>query len=481
MRQATRRGFLKGSIAVGASMLLPHSRVLGANDDIRMAVIGIHGNGGGHIDRYRAMPGVRVVAICDVDKNVLGARAKRFTDDNERVETYVDIRRLLDNKDIDAVTISTPNHWHALAAIWACQAGKDVKVEKPVSHNIWEGRKIVEAARKYNRIVQAGSESRSDPALQEVFEYIQQGKLGKILVARGFCYNDRPSIGKVAGPVPVPEYIDYNLWTGPAPLKPLKRKSLHYDWHWDWDTGCGDIGNQGAHEMDMCRWALGQKGLPKRVMSIGGRFGYDDDGETANTQIALLDYEPAPIIFECRGLPTKKGAGYLDHYKGIRIGVVIECEQGYFAGGASGGWIYDNDGKKVKQFSSDGGKDHSANFIASVRSRKASDLNADIEVGHTSAALSHMANISYRIGKGMAPEQLKESIKSSPRILDAYERFAHHLGANEVDLQKSPAVLGPMLEMYPAKERFYGEFPTKWANRLLTRNYRKPFVVPETV
>ena len=481
MRPTTRRTFLKGSIAVGAGILLPHSRVLGANDDIRMGVIGVGWNGGGHVDRYREIPGVRLVAICDVDKNILGAVAKKITDDNERVETYVDVRRLLDNKDIDAVTISTPNHWHALAAVRACQVGKDVKVEKPVSHNIWEGRKIVEAARKYDRIVQSGTESRSDPALQEVFEYIQQGRLGKILVARGFCYNRRSGIGKVAGPQRVPEYIDYDLWTGPAPLKPLMRKSLHYDWHWVWDTGCGDIGNQGAHEMDMCRWAIGQKGLPRRVMSIGGRFGFNDNGETANTQIAMLDYEPAPIIFEVRNLPSKKGVRSSDHYKGIRVGVVIECEGGYFAGGVNGGWIYDNDGNKVKQFTSTGGGGHSANFLKAVRSRKVSDLNADIEVGHKSAALSHMANISYRVGTGMSDEQIREVIKSNTKMLDATERLGNHLRANKIDLQKIPAVLGPMLEIDPAKERFFGEFPSKWANQLLTREYRRPFVVPEKV
>jgi predicted dehydrogenase len=481
MKEIARRTFLKGSIAAGAGMLLPHSRVLGANEDIRMGVIGLGGNGRGHVNRYRGMPGVRLVAICDADKNRLNAVAKRITDDKGRVETYVDLRRMLDNKDIDAVTISTPNHWHALAAIWACQAGKDVKVEKPVSHNIWEGRKIVEAARKYGRIVQAGSESRSDPALKEVFEYIQQGGLGKILLARGFCYKLRSGIGKVAGPQAVPGHIDYNLWTGPAPLKPLMRKKLHYDWHWMWDTGNGDICNQGAHEMDMCRWALGQKGLPPRVMSIGGRFGFNDDGETANSQIALLDYEPAPIIFEVRHLPNKKGIRSSDHYKGIRIGVIIECEGGYFAGGVGGGCIYDNDGKRIKQFTSSGGGGHSQNFINAIRSRKVSDLNADIEVGHTSAALSHMANISHRIGTRMGDEDIKEIIKSNPKMAEAFERFEKHLRANEVDTQKTPAVLGPMLQMDPVKERFHGKFPAKWANQLLTREYRKPFAVPQEV
>ena len=470
MNPITRRGFVKSSLAAGAVILTPYSRVRGANDDVRMAVIGLGNIGRDHFKRYQRMAGVRLVAVCEVDKKLMNS----VLADNKRIEAYTDIRRLLDNKNIDAVTVGTPNHWHALASIWACQAGKDVKVEKPVSHNIWEGRKIVEAARKYKRIVQSGTESRSDSALQRVFEYIQKGNLGKILLARGFCYKRRQSIGKVDGPQPIPESINYDLWCGPAPKGPLMRRKLHYDWHWVWATGNGDIGNQGAHEIDMCRWALGQKSLAPRVMSIGGRFGYIDDGETANTQITILDYKPAPIIFEVRGLPST------DNYKGIRIGIVIECENGYFAGGAGGGWIYDNNGKKVKQYSSDGGDGHSPNFLKAIRSRKVSDLNADIEVGHTSAALGHMANISHRIGQESSREKIMEAIKGNKKMVDSFERFQENLLVNGVDIQKTPRMLGPWLTMDVEKERFVGEFSAE-ANNLLTRDYRKPFVVPDQV
>jgi predicted dehydrogenase len=484
MKNITRRDFVKGSIAAGAALALPFSRVLGANNDIRVGVVGFRGQGSGHIERFLKIPGVRVVALCDVDRDIVAREVRKFEDRNEKVDVYADVRKMLEDKNIDAISTATPNHWHALITIWACQAGKDVFVEKPVSHNIWEGRKMVEAARKYSRIVQSGMHKRSDTALPEVFEYIRQGNLGKIVIARGFCYKRRKSIGKVAGPQPIPESVDYNLWTGPAPLKPLMRKRLHYDWHWVWPTGNGDMGNQGVHEMDICRWAIGQNELPPRVMSIGGRFGYDDDGETANTQIVFLGYKPAPIIFETRGLPRKKDDSGMDNYRSIRVGVVIQCEHGYFAGGGGGGWVYDNDGKKIKQFKGDGGGGHQANFIKAVRSRKVSDLNADILEGHLSSALCHMGNISHRLGQRQSPDEIREMLKAEPQVMEAFKRFQDHLFNNWVDLSKTRAALGPWLEMDARTERFVGsgEYSvTRWANELLTRNYRKPFVVPENV
>ena len=491
MSKLSRRDFIKSSLAtaagVGIATSVPAtvwSQVVGANDDIRVAVVGFRSQGKGHINRFRELEGVRVVALCDADKDILEREVKRFNDRNEKVDAYTDVRKLLDDKSIDAIVTATPNHWHSLVTVWACQAGKDVYVEKPVSHNIWEGRKMVEAARKYKRIVQTGTQKRSDEAVQEAFEYIQKGELGKIVVARGFCYKRRKSIGKVDGPQPIPESVDYDLWTGPAPLGPLMRKSLHYDWHWVWATGNGDIGNQGIHEMDMCRWALGQRGLAPRVMSIGGRFGYDDDAETANTQIAILDYEPVPLIFEVRGLAEKKDSSVMDNYRGIRIGIVIECEGGYFAGGGGGGWVYDNDGKKIKQFTGDGGGGHRANFIKAVRSRKVSDLNADIVEGHISSALCHMGNISHRLGQLSLPEEIQEAIKDEPQAAGAFERFREHLFTNWVDISKTRAVLGPWLQMDTRKERFVGDDRfgiTRWANGLLKRDYREGFVVPEKV
>lgn len=482
MKRITRRDFMKSSIAAGAVLAMPFSRVRGANNDIRLGVVGLGGQGGMgqgkyHIKLFSEIPGVRVVAICDADRDVLDSEVQKFKERNEKVDTYTDVRKLLEDKNIDAITTATPNHWHALVMIWACQAGKDVYVEKPVSYNIWEGRRMVEAARKYNRIVQSGMQRRSDEGLQQAIQYIKEGNLGKILFIHSMCYRKRESIGKVNGPQPIPKSVDYNLWTGPAPLVPLMRKRLHYDWHWMWDTGNGDLGNNGIHMLDVCRWALGKNTLPERVMSIGGRFVWDDDAETANTQIVLLDYKPAPIIYEVRNLPRKKGDSAMDSYRGIRSGQVIQCEHGYFAGG----WTYDNDGNKIKQFKVTGGAGHQANFIKALRSRKVSDLNADILEGHLSAALCHMGNISYRLGAKTTPEQIKEVLQGDKETLETFERFQEHLFANWVDLSKTQAVLGPWLKMDSAKEKFVGEWPTHWANKLLRRSYRKPFVVPEKV
>jgi predicted dehydrogenase len=354
-------------------------------------------------------------------------------------------------------------------------------VEKPISHNVWEGRKAVEAARKHGRIVQGGTQNRSDVGFREAVEYIQQGNLGRILWAHGLWFKMRPSIGRVDGPQKVPEHIDYNLWTGPAPLKPLMRERLHYDWHWFWDTGNGDMANLGVHQIDDCVWAIGQSGLPRRVISIGGRFGYTDDAETPNTQMAIFDYEPAPIIIEVRGLPRAKGVRGMDSYRGVRSGNIIQCENGYFAGGRGGGWAYDNDGKKIRQFKGDGGGGHQANFIQAMRSRKVSDLHADVLEGHYSAALCHIANISHRLGRKSSPEQVKQAVGDNQEALETFKRFEKHLAANEVDIEKTPLVLGPWLKIDSGTEKFVGDSPLGRANELLKRNYREPFVVPDKV
>src|SRR5437764_6365081 len=291
--------------------------------------------------------GTRLVALCDVDSNVLENEVKRCENKGEKVKGYTDIRKLLEDNDVDVVTIATPNHWHSLAAFWAVQAGKDVYVEKPVSHNVSEGRRVVEASRKYDRIVQAGTQCRTNPGLQEAIAWLREGNLGKIIRARGLCYKRRASIGKVDGAQPIPPHIDYDLWCGPAPMEPLMRKNLHYDWHWVWPTGNGDIGNQGVHEMDLCRWFVGNTTLPDSVMSIGGRFGYDDDATTPNTLITYYDYKPIPFIFEVRGLPSRalradepkdRIIGMDAFGKLIRVGIWVQCENGYFAAGEGGGF-----------------------------------------------------------------------------------------------------------------------------------------------
>ena len=500
MNRVNRRRFLKSSIGAAAGgfvALNSHPGLLnsvrGANDDIRAAVVGFHGHGKTHINAYVKTDGVRMVALCDADSDVLDWGVKNLKGRNQNVQAYRDVRKMIENKDIDIVSTATPNHWHALVTVWACQAGKDVCVEKPVSHNIWEGRKMVEAARKYNRVVQADLDMRSNNGLRKAVDYVQCGELGKILIVHGFCYKRRKSMGKVSGPQPIPKSIDYNLWCGPADDGPLMRKNLHYDWHWVWETGCGEVGNNGPHQLDVCRWVLGQKGLPRRVMSIGGRFGYDDDGETPNTQIAVYEYENAPIIYEVRGLPEKPDSSNMDTFNctsssGVNMksgksspspvtGVVVQCEGGWVDLGQR--IVYDNKSREIKRFESDS-IGPQPNFIKAVRSRKLEDLRTDILEGHLSTCLCHMGNISHRIGAQASPDEISDAIKRVDESGEAFNRCREHLAQNGIDLAKTKATLGPWLTMDSEKERFTNR-RARQANRLLKRDYRKGFVIPEEV
>lgn len=495
MNKLDRRRFLKSSLLTTASFSLfpalaaeqtaskqapasAQSRVLGANDDVRFAVVGFHekGRGDAHIKGLREVKsGTRLVALCDVDRDHLDKELARCRDNGDKVEGYTDIRKLLENKDIDVVSFATPNHWHALGSIWAMQAGKDVYVEKPVSHNVWEGRQIVAAASKLGRIVQAGTQSRSSHGIREAIQWVHEGHIGKILRARGLCYKRRPSIGKVDGPQTVPASVDYDLWCGPAPKDPLRRKNLHYDWHWVWPTGNGDLGNQGIHEMDVARWALGETALSPRILSVGGRLGYLDDGTTPNTLVIFHDYPAAPLLFEVRGLPSGVGSKSMDKYQGAGVGIVVECEGGKMViPNYTSARILDKDGKELKQFK--GTSSHFANFIDAVRSRKPADLHGPILEGHLSSALCHTGNISYRLGQPHSPEEIREAVKANKDLAEALGRMEQHLAANQVDLHKTPAILGAVLKMDPQTERF---LDNDKANQMLTREYRQPFVVPE--
>jgi predicted dehydrogenase len=495
MKMMDRRSFLKTSMATAAGLsAVPawaqeqkpaapaNLNVTGANGDIRVAVVGFNGRGGNHISAYQKMPGVRLVALCDVDQKVLDKGAASLKKNGIEVQTYRDIRKLLENKDIDAISIATPNHWHALATIWSVQAGKDVYCEKPLSHNVWEGRKVVEAARKYGRMVQTGSQCRSSRGLQEGIAWVQEGNIGKILRARGLCYKRRASIGKVDGDQAVPDTIDYELWSGPAPLVKPHRNSekngpIHYEWHWIWNYGNGDLGNQGVHQMDIARWVLGEKELAPLAFSIGGRLGYEDDGETPNTQIIFQEYKKAPLIFEVRGLPAKTGVEKMDNYHGASIGVVADCENGRLVIPSYEEAIaYDKDDKEIKRWKAGG--DHFGNFIKAIRSRKHTDLVADAEEGHISAALCHTANISYRLGKKESSDKIRDAIKNDKDATEALGRMEEHLAANDVDCKKTPVTLGAVLKMDVKAERV---IDNSAANKMLTREYRKPFVVPEKV
>ena len=500
MKTITRRKFLNSSITAGLALGMPRivigaegsSRSPGSNDTVRVAVIGLGsttaagGVGGrGHqlIPRIREVPGAKIVALCDVDQAHLDREAQPFKDRGEDVATYRDLRGILDDKTIDAVVIALPNHWHALATVWACQAGKDVYVEKPFSYNLWEGEQMVAAARKYGRMVQVGTQNRSSTLLRQVFDYLRSGQIGSIRYAHALVYRARDGIGTINKPTPVPDTVDYDLWCGPAPKTPLMRKQLHYEWHWFWATGNGEMGNNGIHVIDISRWALGQHQPPPRAMSIAGRFAFNDCGETANTHIALFDYQPTPLICEVRNVRVSKGPDAMGKFRNQNHGLVIDCEGGYFAGDASGGALFDKQGKKIKDFPDDGGSkgletSHLSNFVAAVRSRKAGDLAAEALRGHHSTACCHMANVSYRLGKQARPEVIRETIQANRELSDAFERCREYLRENEVDLDTTPAVLGPWVTFDPKRERFVNDIADQ-ANALSQREYRQPFVVPK--
>jgi predicted dehydrogenase len=481
MSQFTRRTFLEHSLLAAAALAgagwaeeasaRPRRRV-SANEKIQVAIMGVNSRGMDHVSGFVSRDDVEIVAICDADLNAaekaIAAVEKKGKPKPKAVQ---DIRKLLEDKELDAVSMATPNHWHALGAIWAIQAGKDVYVEKPVSHNVLEGRRIIEAARKYKRICQTGTQSRSNKAVKEAMEYIHSGKIGKVFLSRGLCYKPRNSIGKVNAPTPVPAGVDYDLWLGPAPQKPVMRARFHYDWHWQWDYGNGDLGNQGIHQMDIARWALKKNEFPRSVMGLGGRFGYVDDGETPNTELVFMDYGDSQLIFEVRGLKTEplKGAG---------VGNIVYGTEGYvvFTGSYNKVAAFDNNDNKVMEFS--GGGDHFGNFLDAVRSRQHSHLNADIEEGHISSALCHLGNISYRLGSPQSFSAKTNAFGDNKEAMETYMRFEQHLADNGVPMNDSKYLLGPKLEINPKRENFNGN---REANALLTREYRKGFEVPNRV
>jgi predicted dehydrogenase len=433
----------------GIAFVAHPERIFGANDRVRVAICGLHGRGKDHIEGFSRVPGVEIAALCDVDESVL---RKRLGDIGGKPQTYVDIRMLLEDKSIDAISIATPNHWHTLMAIWACQAGKDVYVEKPCSHNLWEGSQLVRAAEKYNRIVQHGTQIRSAPAIQEAIKGIHEGALGEVYLARGLCYKRRDTIGH-APEEAVPAGVHYDLWTGPAPMKPFTRNRFHYNWHWSWDTGNGDLGNQGVHQVDVARWGLGVK-FPNRISAVGGHFMFDDDQQTPNTlncafEFDLPDGKRKMMEFEVRHWITNSeagvGRGNLEAGKKRfigqhhTIGNIFYGSNGYLASGDEDASSYDTFlGRDEKPGPhGHGGGNHFANFADCVRSRKKEDLSAPIQEGHISAALVHLANASYRLGR--------------------------------------------TLRFDPEAERVIGDDEANGLLRDRDRGYRAPFAVPEEV
>ena len=483
MSKFSRRQFVVGAAAGAAALSFPIRRVLGANETVNVGFIGVGGRGTHSAKWFGEIPGVRVAAVCDVDKGHISAAQKSLdAQDIKDVKGHEDQRRIIEDKSIDAVVISSCNHWHALAAVWAIQAGKDVYVEKPVSNNVWEGRKIVEAARKYNRIVQGGTQQRSDPVQKQIKEFIKSGKLGKMQWIRGNRLGRRESIGKRDTPLKPPANVNYDLWLGPAQDEPIYRPNLHYDWHWVWNTGSGEMGNWGVHILDDIRMMLDdQSTLPKRILAAGGRVVWNDAGESPNVHIAYYDTGVVPVILMLSNLPEKTGSTREPNYRGIRSGYVIQFENGYYAGARGGGWAYDNDNKRIQQFKGDGGEAHAKNFIEAVCTRNRAIQNAEIEQTHYSSAWCHLANVAYRLGSAYGQQGAADLAKNFQPWSELLEQFHTHLEANGVDATKSGLKLSSILEIDPRKEVFIGKSATPEAQALLRREYRKGYVMPEQV
>ncbi|MCB1120855.1 MAG: Gfo/Idh/MocA family oxidoreductase [Verrucomicrobiae bacterium] len=452
------------------------------NDQVRVAIIGMGNRGGSAVRDVFRTEGVNLVAICDPDQERLDKhKAEIAKDRNATVDQEKDFRRILDRDDIDAVIITSPNHWHALHTIMACQAGKDVYVEKPVCHNVWEGQQMLAAEKKYGRIIQSGLQGRSDVGLKEAWPYIREGNLGKILSIHCVVYDHRDSIGKLDTPMRPPKSVDYNLWLGPAVDQPIYRPRLHYDWHWDWNTGNGDTGNQGVHELDLVRSVLGDPGHPKRVFSYGGRFAWNDAGNTPNMQNTVFDWgNGIPVIFELRDLWATPKNEAASHYHGHHFGVVIQCEGGEFRGGRGGGSVYDRNGDRMKAFKGDGGFDHHPAFVRAVKSRKRSDIACTLEQGFLSTCLCHQANISMKLGQTASPGEVERAISDNPWLEESHFRLLNYLKEWSVDFDKDPWTLGQKLEIAGDRKMFTGTVSAQ-ANRLLKRSYGKNFAVPEKV
>jgi predicted dehydrogenase len=476
----TRRQFLQrasvAAAAVSAPMLVS-SRVFGANDAIRVGVVGLGHRGiDFHIPCMEEQEGVKIVALCDPDRTRLVDAVKGFEKRYNRTpDQCADMRELLDRKDIDVMSHATQTYWHCLSVIWSCQAGKHVYVEKPASQYLWEGRQAVNAARKYNRIVQCGTQERSIRGTKAAIEWIRAGNLGKIKLIYAFCYKERFSVGKRSEPLEIPAEVDYDLWCGPAKKVPLYRDKLHYDCCFDWNTGGGDSVNQGAHQVDVARWLLGENDLPRRVMSIGGRFVFNDAADCPNTQINYYDYPSAPVLYEMYDLRVAKGSTKIPKFMRETVGAYVTCE-----GGSAllrhGARIFDKDGKEFKHFDDDHDRLHFQNFIEAVRANDRTKLHAEMLEGHISTGVCHTGNISYRLGKKASAAEIRNVTQDNPAWNDMFERFVAHLKANEVDVDAPTITLGPWLETVPGQERFKDNAA---ADALAKGSYRAPYTVPD--
>jgi predicted dehydrogenase len=472
----SRRQFLgQAAVAAGGSIPAMGSvwrRPLGANDRLRVAVIGVKGRGGSHISYFMKMQDAEIVALADIDPTVVeGPAAKIEKQYGRKPAHHMDVRKLLEDKSIDAVSIATTNHTHSLFGYWALEAGKHAYIEKPMSHNVWEGRQVVEAQKRTGKVVQHGTQSRSMTGMREAMAFLQSGAIGKVKVARGFCYKQRKSIGQFADGAPPPG-VDYNLWLGPAPERPFNKNRFHYNWHWHWDYGNGDLGNQGVHEMDKARWGIGKNELPETAVSVGGRLGYKDDGETPNTQVGILDYGDVKIVFEVRGLDTDAYRANPDKMGAAKIGNIFECSEGMLVAPTySSAIAYDPAGQVIKKFGGGDDSAHMRNFLDAIKTNRPESVNATALDGHLSSSLCHLLNISFRVGKP-TPLGVDKGFDRSDLGNEAFGRMKEHLKENGVDPASSQFIKGRPIKLDPKLEQVVDD---PEASKLLRDTYREGF------
>lgn len=468
---SSRRKFIAQSSAFAAfaiSGTKSSGNIIGANERINVAVCGIKSRGSSHIGGHGRQKNVCISHLVDPDSRLYEGRKKFVTNKFKNTpECVQDVRLVLDNKDVDVISIATPNHWHSLMSIWACQAGKDVYVEKPLSHNLFEGRKLVEAAKKYNCIVQHGTQNRSLRKWSDLANEIASGKRGKLEVALGTCHKRRKSIG-FKDPTSPPSELDFDVWTGPASKEKYHENLVHYNWHWFWNYGNGDIGNQGVHQMDIARWMIPGAVWPKKIICLGGRFGYKDQAETANTQLAIFDYGESLLVFDVRGLEGKTNMGVSNHV--------------YFDQNAKQTNVQSRETHGIKNIKDPladrGDVDIFENFIQAVRSRKEVDLDAHVYEGHVSSGLCHLANVSYRLGEKTSFRKKTKPFGNNPKASEYFERMQEHLKDNGLKLEETDYIVGRTLAFDASTESIKGD---EEANQLLSRQYRPPYVVPDKV
>ncbi|MFZ5830056.1 MAG: Gfo/Idh/MocA family oxidoreductase [Planctomycetota bacterium] len=480
MHRVTRRDFVRTGLAAGAVLALPGRSLwaAGANEQINIGFIGCGGRGKQLMGMFDKIAGVSIIGLCDPDESALTAPKKKYA----QAKTWADPRALLDDKDIDAVVVAACNHWHCLAAIWAMEAGKDVYVEKPLSHSQWEGRQTVAAAKKYGKICQVGTQQRSDPMQAEIKKFLHEEKaLGNIQSARVNRYGIRAPIGKRDKPLEVPATVNYDVWLGPAQDEPICRDNLQYDWHWVWNTGSGEMGNWGVHVLDDLRNNVfcDKVSLPKRIFGGGGRVAYNDAGETPNVHFVYFDTGSIPVVIGLSNIPAAPGAKKSSQHPGPGSGYIAYCEGGRFEGQRGKAAAFDKQGKVIKEFKGNSGNSlHQQNFIDAVRRRDPSILNTPVQMGHDSTGWCNLANIAFRAGGAFSMAEAKQASDTSGRWDELVGEMQELLAAHGMRLDGPEIKLSPVLEVDPQREQFVGSH-AEAANRFLKREYRAPYVVPE--